>query len=32
MHGPASTGFWDVASLMSDQTFLGRVAKAVPAS
>ena len=30
-HGPASTGFWDVTSLMSDQTFLGRVAKAVPA-
>ncbi len=29
MHGPASTGFWDVASLMSDQTFLARVAKAV---
>jgi alginate O-acetyltransferase complex protein AlgJ len=32
MHGPGSTGFWDVASLMSDQTFLARVAKAVPAS
>jgi alginate O-acetyltransferase complex protein AlgJ len=28
MHGPASTGFWDVTSLMSDQTFLARVAKA----
>jgi len=30
MHGPAATGFWDVASLMSDQRFLARVAKAVP--
>jgi alginate O-acetyltransferase complex protein AlgJ len=30
MHGPGATGFWDVASLMSDQTFLRRVAKAVP--
>jgi alginate O-acetyltransferase complex protein AlgJ len=29
MHGPAATGFWDVTSLMSDQTFLARVAKAV---
>jgi alginate O-acetyltransferase complex protein AlgJ len=29
MHGPAATGFWDVASLMSDQTFLARVTKAV---
>jgi alginate O-acetyltransferase complex protein AlgJ len=29
MHGPAATGFWDIASLMSDQTFLARVAKAV---
>jgi alginate O-acetyltransferase complex protein AlgJ len=32
MHGPASTGFWDVASLMSDKTFLARAAKAVPAA
>lgn len=30
MHGPASTGFWDVSSLMSDQTFLARAAKAAP--
>ena len=30
MHGPSSSGFWDIASLMSEQTFLGRVAKAVP--
>jgi alginate O-acetyltransferase complex protein AlgJ len=29
MHGPAATGFWDVASLMSEQTFRERVAKAV---
>jgi alginate O-acetyltransferase complex protein AlgJ len=32
MHGPAATGFWDVSSLMSDQTFLARVTKAVPAA
>ncbi len=31
MHGPAATGFWDVASLMSDATFLARVAKAAGA-
>jgi alginate O-acetyltransferase complex protein AlgJ len=30
MHGPAATGFWDVTSLMSDQTFLARAGKAVP--
>ena len=30
MHGPDASGFWDVTSLMSDQTFLARVAKAVP--
>lgn len=29
MHGPAATGFWDVTSLMSDQTFLARAGKAV---
>jgi alginate O-acetyltransferase complex protein AlgJ len=29
MHGPDATGFWDVTSLMSDQTFLARVAKVV---
>ena len=29
LRGPAATGFWDIASLMSDQTFLARVAKAV---
>jgi len=29
MRGPAATGFWDITSLMSDQTFLARVAKAV---
>jgi hypothetical protein len=30
MQGPASAGFWDVASLMSESTFLARVTKAVP--
>lgn len=29
MHGPDSSGFWDVTSLMSDQAFLARIAKAV---
>jgi alginate O-acetyltransferase complex protein AlgJ len=29
MHGPSATGFWDVTSLMSDQTFLARVGKVV---
>ena len=29
MHGPDASGFWDVTSLMSDQTFLARIAKAV---
>jgi alginate O-acetyltransferase complex protein AlgJ len=29
MHGPDATGFWDVTSLMSDQTFLARVTKVV---
>jgi len=32
MHGPDASGFWDVTSLMSDQTFLARIAKAVPPS